>query len=63
MDDEIAFTDEILENTLGHMRLENLHGALLAVHGGSPLLMVAIFVLLLPLPSGGLVVVLPHAIR
>ena len=56
------FRDQVLKNPFGHVRFEQPHRAVLAVHGDRPLPLVAELVPLLPPPGFRLLVVLPNAV-
>ena len=51
MHGNLVFSDEILKYLLRHVRLENPHGALLAVDGCGALSPIAVFFALLPFPG------------
>src|SRR6266498_817653 len=58
---DAVFLNVILKNLLGDVRLENPHGALLAVNRRSALAFVSIRLAFLPFPRRGLLVMLPNA--
>ena len=60
-DRDLQLRDPCLENTLGHVRLEDPHRARDLVDGRGALALVAVLVAPLPAPGFGFLVVPPHA--